>query len=202
MLTVIMGGMFSEKTTELIRRGRRAKRAGHRVLYMKPEVDNRYAEEKIVTHDGIEVDSVVIRNDQRFDLGEIINKYDVICIDEVQFFGDEIIVAINTLIMNGKTVIVAGLDMSYNAEPFKTTAILATFAEEVVKLKAVCSSCGTDAWISYRKTKSTELVELGSDEAYKPLCRSCYVRQSHADYLDSQEQTQIENTPEVIEHAE
>lgn len=196
MLTVIMGGMFSEKTTELIRRGRRAKRAGKRVLYMKPEVDNRYSEEEIVTHDGIKVDSMVIKKNEPFELQKVVDNYDVICIDEVQFFGDEIIVAANTLIMAGKTVIVAGLDMSYNAEPFKTTAIFATFAEEIVKLKAVCSSCGTDAWISYRTTKSEELVELGSDEAYKPLCRSCYVQHR------VMEQQQIEDNSGVIEHAE
>lgn len=199
MLTVIMGGMFSEKTTELIRRGRRAKRAGHRVLYMKPEVDNRYAEEEIVTHDGIKVDSIVVRKDKPVDLNGIIENYDVICIDEVQFFDDEIIVAANTLIINGKTVIAAGLDMTYSAEPFKTTAILAMFAEEVVKLKAVCSSCGNDAWISYRTTDSEELVELGSDESYKPLCRTCFVEHK---VMEFEKKQQIENTPEVIEHAE
>lgn len=175
MLTVIMGGMFSEKTTELIRRGRRAKRAGKRVVYIKPAIDTRYSAEKIVSHDGVEVDSIVVGNENPLNVEELHDNYDVICIDEVQFMHESVVGILNLLAVD-RHVIVAGLDMTYNGSMFTTTTYLAAFAEEVVKLHAVCSDCGDDAWISHRTTESDDLIELGSDQEYRPLCRKCFVK--------------------------
>lgn len=174
MITAIVGGMFSEKTTELIRRGRRARRAGKRVVYIKPAVDNRYSEDKIVSHDGVEVDSILIGGDG-IDWQEIANNYDVVCVDEVQFLDLEHLRYFIGMAESGIEVITAGLDMSFDAKPFQMTMLLMVYAEEVVKLHAVCSACGKPAWISYRKTNSKETVELGSDKEYTPLCRQCYV---------------------------
>lgn len=175
MLTVIMGGMFSEKTTELIRRGRRAKRAGKRVVYVKPSTDTRYSAEKVVSHDGVEVDSIVVDSNNPLDISELREKYDVICIDEVQFMHESVVGLLNTLAVD-RDVIVAGLDLTYDGAVFSTTMYLSAFAEEVVKLHAVCAECGTDSWISHRLTDSEEVVELGSDKEYRPLCRKCFVK--------------------------
>lgn len=185
MLTVIMGGMFSEKTTELIRRGRRAKRAGKRVVYVKPSTDTRYSAEKIVSHDGLEVDSIVIGKENPIDIQTLYDNYDVICIDEVQFISSEVVGLLNTLAVE-RHVIVAGLDMTYNGDIFDTTMKLAAYAEEVVKLHAVCSECGDDSWISQRLTDSQEIVELGSDNEYRPMCRKCFVK----NYLQNKENEQ------------
>ncbi|MDR7207625.1 thymidine kinase [Priestia megaterium] len=173
MLTVIAGGMFAEKSTELQRRGKRLTRAGKNVVYFKPEFDNRYSETEIVTHDGQKVKAGNVPTDTPETIFMALPKFtDVILIDEIQFFNAGIIAVINHLLKDGYSVIVAGLDMDSDAKPFDVTATLMALAEEVVKLKAVCSRCGDDAWVTYNDNKINR-IELGTDE-YTPMCRYCY----------------------------
>ncbi|MGG0487229.1 thymidine kinase [Priestia aryabhattai] len=182
MLTAITGGMFAEKSTELQRRGKRLKRAGKRVAYFKPEMDTRYSKEKIVTHDGAEVDAINIAHNAPIQITsrQYFDNYDVFLIDEVQFFNTNILTAIDTLLLGDKTVIVAGLDMDFKAHPFFITATLSMLAEEVVKLHAVCTECGSDAWVTAKKSKlPTPRIQLGSDDLYYPLCRKCYRKQTN-----------------------
>ncbi|PDY93253.1 thymidine kinase [Bacillus anthracis] len=173
-LTVIAGGMFAEKTTELQRRGRRLKRAGKRVAYFKPAMDTRYSENEIVTHDGAKVEAINIHENAPLQLTsrEYFENYDVFLIDEVQFFHSYIMTAIETLLREGKTVIVAGLDLDFKAQPFFKMGALMLMAENVVKLHAVCSECGDDAWVSH-KEEGGQRIQLGTDE-YTPMCRKCF----------------------------
>lgn len=172
-LTVIAGGMFAEKTTELQRRGRRLTRAGKRVAYFKPEMDTRYSENEIVTHDGLKVAAINISHKRPIDIF-VFNylQYDVYLIDEIQFFELNIIGVIESLLQEGKTVIVAGLDLDFEAKPFTVTSHLMAMAENVVKLHAVCSECGDDAWVSHKEDNG-QRIQLGTDE-YTPMCRKCY----------------------------
>ena len=173
-LTVIAGGMFAEKTTELQRRGRRLKRAGKKVAYFKPDMDTRYSVNQIVTHDGAKVDAINIGTKVPLNLTsrEYFEEYDVFLIDEVQFFHSTVMTAIETLLREGKTVIVAGLDLDFKAHPFFTVSALMSIAENVVKLHAVCSECGSNAWVSH-KEEGGQRIQLGTDE-YKPMCRKCF----------------------------
>jgi thymidine kinase len=173
MLTVIAGGMFSEKTTELQRRGKRLTRAGKKVIYFKPDFDNRYSENEIVSHDGKRVPAYNLPTVEPHMLfNEEYKQYEVILIDEIQFFPSVIVTIIEILLKQGKTVIVAGLDLDFEAKPFTVTSQLMAIAEDVVKLKAVCSECGTDSWVSYKEPNGKR-IELGTNE-YKPLCRTCF----------------------------
>ncbi|UTV34903.1 thymidine kinase [Bacillus altitudinis] len=174
MLTVITGGMFAEKSTELLRRGRRLKRAGKKVGYFKPAFDSRYSEHEIVTHDGAKVEAFIIKTNAPIQITsrEYFNNFDVFLIDEVQFFDSTITLAVQTLLEAGKEVIVAGLDMDYKAQPFFVTAGLMSIAEDVVKLKAVCAECKSDAWVSF-KAENGKRLQLGTNE-YTPLCRKCF----------------------------
>lgn len=175
MLTVICGGMFSEKSTELQRRGRRLERAGKKVAYFKPDFDDRYSVNELVTHDGGKVPAINIKTSIPEEL--VVNEhliYDVFLIDEIQFFTADVIAVISYLLHHDKTVIVAGLDMDFESKPFFITASLMAIAEEVVKLKAVCSSCGSDSWVSFKEPNG-QRIQLGTDE-YKPLCRKCFYK--------------------------
>lgn len=174
MITVIAGGMYSEKTTELQRRGKRLQRAGKRVVFIKPEMDNRYSENEVVTHDGNSVESINMPTTDPEKLFEIANEYDVFCIDEIQFFDAKIVEILNSFACHGREIIVAGLDLAHDGSLFTVTASLMGYAETVVKINAVCATCGDDAWITEKVGGSEELVELGSDEIYKPICRRCY----------------------------
>jgi len=181
MLTVICGGMFSEKTTELQRRGKRLKRAGKNVVYFKPEMDDRYSKENIVSHDGMEVEAINVQTDiPEVFYFKIPHRTEVILIDEIQFFHEDIIKVIDYLLEDGFTIIVAGLDLDFEGKPFSVTSNLMAKAEQVVKLHAVCTNCGTDAWVSYKEPNGKR-IELGTDE-YKPLCRHCFNKKSKGGY--------------------
>jgi len=173
MLTVICGGMFAEKSTELQRRGKRLKRAGKNVLYVKPDFDNRYSEEELVTHDGQRVPALSIDIDVPHILfPQIPERTEVILIDEIQFFHEDIVRVIDILLEEGLTIIVAGLDLDFGGKPFSITSNLMAKAEEVVKLHAVCTGCGNDAWVSYKEPNG-QRIQLGTDE-YEPMCRKCF----------------------------
>lgn len=173
-LTVIAGSMFAEKTTELQRRGRRLKRAGKRVAYFKPAMDTRYSENELVSHDGARVEAINIDENAPIQITsrEYFENYDVFLIDEVQFFHSHIMTAIETLLREGKTVIVAGLDLDFKGHPFFKMGALMLMAENVVKLHAVCSNCGDDGWVSH-KEEGGQRIQLGTDE-YTPMCRKCF----------------------------
>jgi thymidine kinase len=173
-LSLIVGGMFSGKSTELQRQGRRKELAGKRVLFVKPKIDNRYTEGAISTHDGQDVKAVVIDHVNEIIVLSQHLELDVVCIDEVQFFDIEILQVIEHLLRRGIDVVASGLDLDRFGEPFGAVPVLAMKAEKLTKLNAVCSSCGDDAWVSAGQFKSDSQIEVGEKDKYTPLCRSCY----------------------------
>ena len=102
--------------------------------------------------------------------------YDVIGIDEAQFFDDGIVNVCNQLAYNGIRVIVAGLDMDYLGKPFGPMPKLLSIADEVTKVHAICVKCGSLAYASHRLVKNDSQVMLGEKEEYEPLCRDCFKR--------------------------
>lgn len=170
-LIINCGGMFSGKTTALQQQGERYLLAKKKVVFIKPSMDIRYSDLKIVTHAGREVEAYSVGVDT--DLSEFKN-YEVILIDEIQFFEKSILAAIDSLLKKGKTVIVAGLDMDFEGNPFTITSQLMGMADTVNKYKAICQECGEEATFSYRCDKSKEVIVLGEKDKYKPLCRRCF----------------------------
>lgn len=170
-LTVNVGGMFSGKSTELQRQGKRHMMAGHKVVFLKPAYDNRYRDDKIVTHDGQYVEAINVTN-------TITNKAsvdaDVILIDEAQFLPYGILNEIRWLLREGKTIYISGLDMDSNGRGYLVMEGLMTMADNVQKFKAVCEECGADATFTGKRVNNGVRHELGSKELYIPLCRKCY----------------------------
>lgn len=180
-LTVIVGSMFSGKSTELKRQGKRHELAQKVVAYFKPNIDDRYVPTAITTHDGTYVDAYVVKKSQEIvgvvdQMEQQVGFVSVVCIDEVQFFDDEIVNAVKALLVHGTDVIVAGLDLDRFARPFGKVPELLAYAEEVVKVHAVCSDCGNDSWISYSDTQDQNQVVVGEKDIYRPLCRDCYFK--------------------------
>ena len=110
-IEVICGSMFSGKTEELIRRVKRAKLAKQKVKIFKPKQDTRYSKKKVTSHDNNSIKSKPVNSPEK--ILELSEKFDIIGIDEAQFFDDSIIDVCNKLANAGKRVIVAGLDMDY-----------------------------------------------------------------------------------------
>ena len=170
-IEVICGSMFSGKTEELIRRLKRVKIANLRVEIFKPAIDTRFDEVKIVSHDTNAITSTPVENSHAILM--LAHDVEVVGIDEAQFFDDEISNVCEQLAQKGIRVIVAGLDMDYQGNPFGQMPNLLAKADYITKLHAICQVCGNIANISYRKTKEGGQVLLGEKDIYEPRCRIC-----------------------------
>ncbi len=173
-IEVICGSMFSGKTEELIRRLKRARIARQKVEIFKPAVDTRYDETDVVSHDAKAVSSTPVENASQILF--YAQDFEVVGIDEAQFFGEELVSVCNELARNGKRVIVAGLDMDYLGSPFGPIPKLMAIAEYVTKVHAICIRCGNLANYSHRTVKDDNLVVLGETDVYEPLCRQCFLK--------------------------
>lgn len=171
-IEVITGSMFSGKTEELIRRIKRARIARQKVEIFKPEVDKRYDNVKVVSHDENSIISTPVQTSWQILL--YVQDADVVGIDEAQFFDSELSAACNQLANRGIRVIVAGLDMDYLGKPFGPIPNLMATAEYVTKVHAICIRCGHLAHHSHRIINSNNLVVIGEKESYEPLCRTCF----------------------------
>ncbi|MBU3714359.1 MAG: thymidine kinase [Ferruginibacter sp.] len=170
-IEVICGSMFSGKTEELIRRLKRVKIANLKVEIFKPALDKRYDETKIVSHDTNSIHSTPVESAQSILL--LAQDVDVVGIDEAQFFDPGISKVCEELALRGIRVIVAGLDMDYQGNPFGQMPNLLAIADYITKLHAICMKCGNIANISYRKIAEGGQVLLGEKDIYEPRCRNC-----------------------------
>ncbi|MGM0545124.1 MAG: thymidine kinase [Bacteroidota bacterium] len=171
-IEVVCGGMFSGKTEELIRRAKRAHIAGQKVVVVKPKVDNRYDDEDVVSHNQNTLPGLVVDTADQIIL--LTGEAEVVCIDEAQFFDLQLINVANTLANDGKRVIVAGLDMDFEGQPFEPMPQMLAIAEYVTKLHAVCAESGTMAHYSQRVVENKDRVLVGETDAYEPRARHCY----------------------------
>lgn len=176
-IEVICGSMFSGKTEELIRRLRRAEFANQKLLLFKPKLDNRYSDEKVMSHNGSTFEAIQLEKSS--DLLKHWNKEKIVAIDETQFFDMEIVTVATELANKGVRVICAGLDMDYKGNPFGPMPFMLASAEYVTKVHAICMSCGVPAQFSHRITNDDQQVMLGAKEEYEPLCRFCYNKIQH-----------------------
>lgn len=171
-IEVVCGGMFSGKTEELIRRARRAHIAGQRVVMVKPKLDSRYSPDDVVSHNETMMPGLVVDTADQIVL--LTGNAEVICIDEAQFFDERIVEVVNTLANDGKRVIVAGLDMDFEGQPFEPMPKLLAVAEYVTKLHAICAESGMMAHYSQRVVENQDRVLVGESEAYEPRARHCF----------------------------
>lgn len=172
-MEVICGSMFSGKTEELIRRLRRAEMAGQKVEIFKPQIDTRYDEENVVSHNQNEIRSTPISSSNEILI--LGSTCDVVGIDEAQFFDDGIIEVANKLANNGIRVVIAGLDMDFKGRPFGPMPHLMATAEYVTKVHAICKKTGNLANYSMRINQNEDLVELGEEDAYEAVSRRVFL---------------------------
>lgn len=171
-IEVICGSMFSGKTEELIRRLKRAKIANQRVEIFKPRLDTRYDDSRVVSHDANSILSTPIDHSSK--LLSLAEGFEVIGVDEAQFFDMELPTACQELALRGIRIIVAGLDMDYRGKPFGPMPDLLAVAEYITKVHAICPHCGNLATHSYRLSQDNSAVLLGEKDLYEPRCRTCY----------------------------
>jgi thymidine kinase len=188
-IETIVGPMFSGKSEELIRRLKRARIARQRVACFKPDIDLRYHRTSIASHSSQTHDASTVTNVEHLkaELYPHLDDIDVIGIDEAQFFDNTILPLTVELVHLGKRIILAGLDTTFNAEPFGPIPALMAIADEVTKLSAVCMVCGAPAIHTQRLGQSQELVLVGAAGLYEARCRTHF-----EPFLDDQHTQQLE----------
>lgn len=170
-IEVIAGSMYSGKTEELIRRVKRAQYAKMKVQVFKPAIDDRYHVTNVTSHDQNQFCATPLKN--------IIDIWDhlqddtkVVGFDEGQFFTIELVKVCRDLAARGIRVIVAGLDMDWKAEPFEPIPTLMAIAEDVIKHRAICMTCGELATYTQKIGGDSESqVQVGSQQYYEARCR-------------------------------
>jgi thymidine kinase len=173
-IEVICGSMFSGKTEELIRRLKRAVYGKQKVQVFKPKLDKRYDHTRVVSHSQLMVTSTAV--DRATDILRLVRpETQVVGIDEVQFFGPELVGVAETLAGKGIRVICAGLDQDYLGRPFEPMPQLLCVAEYITKVLAICVVCGNPADRSQRIAPKGDRIVVGATEAYEARCRKCFV---------------------------
>lgn len=183
-LEIIIGPMFSGKTSELIRLVEREVYAKKRGAIFKIAFDRRYSAKQVVTHNGLRYDAYSIESSdegvERIRKIADSNGLDAIGVDEVNFFPRSVVALLDDLAAE-KKVIACGLNLDFRAEPFQTTMELAARADRVRYLSAVCVVCGQEATRTQRLVggkpapKESPIIAVGGKEMYEPRCRDCYV---------------------------
>lgn len=172
-LELIIGPMFSGKTTELIRRCRRLKAVGKKVLIINHKNDNRNGTHSVSTHDGVKltaksVDMVTVHWFDTFK-----DDYDVIAIDEGQFFTGlrDVVVSLKKL---GKAVIISGLQGDAEMNAWKYVGELVPLADDIIQVKALCVKCHAPAAFTRRLQPSSSQIDVGGKDKYMACCFKCY----------------------------
>ena len=179
-LSVITGPMFSNKSGELIRLATVHRIAGRKVGLFKHSLDDRYEGlEHISTHGGQSAEAEPVGSSAT--IGLVASSYEVVAVDEAQFFDDGLAEVCARLVEDGLIVIVAGLDRNFKGEPFGPMAELMALADDVMKLRAVCMKCRslegsmTQRLIDGRPaSRKSPVILIGAAETYEARCRNCH----------------------------
>ena len=175
-LEVICGPMFAGKTEELLRRVRRAEVAGRRVVVINHALDIRHGTDRVASHAGLAYPSVSATTPEEVERA-VPDGTEIVAIDEAHFFGPNLIPVAGRLADSGMTVIVAGLDVTFEGRPFEPLPSLVALAERVDKLTAICAVCGEEAVFHVRVAQSsaspTDPVaeHVGGLDKYQARCR-------------------------------
>jgi len=183
-LEVIAGPMYCGKTEELIRQVKRATIGKKKVQAFNHTIDTRYGtEKKLFSHNGQSHDSEKVSSAKEL-LRMLRKDTEIVAIDEAQWFGEELVPLVETLLERGKKVIVAGLAMTFDRKPFVPIPTLMAMADRVTKLSAICSLCGEEAVFHKRITKKKVASDsLAPDPAFvskldasvfQARCRKCF----------------------------
>jgi thymidine kinase len=170
-LEIITGCMFSGKTEELIRQLRRAEIAKLRFQTFKPEIDVRYSDDNVASHNRTLFPSIRVKTAAEI-YERVDRRVDMVAVDEGQFFETELLDVVTELAGAGKRVVVAGLDTDWRGLPFGPMPQLLAMADVITKLHAICSVCGEPATRTQRLVPTAGDVLVGSNDAYEARCRN------------------------------
>ncbi|GAX79788.1 hypothetical protein CEUSTIGMA_g7228.t1 [Chlamydomonas eustigma] len=171
---LIIGPMFAGKSTELLRRVRKAKHSGCQVAVVKSSMDTRYIQQHVTTHDGDHLPCITSSTLLPL-LDSHLKNVDIIAVDEAQFFPDLIEFVLEASESKKKSVIIAGLDGDFKRQRFGQILDIVPMADAVTKLSGKCHFCGGKSLFSLRVAADGRQALIGGLESYLPVCRNHYV---------------------------
>lgn len=172
---IYIGPMFAGKTSAMCDAVERFRIANKKCVMVKHKDDTRYNADSIVTHKGHQLTIKTIVTDDLASVYTELSKYEVVGVDEVQFFNDAVEI-IDELVRGDTIVISAGLDADFKGAPFGRINELIAMSEYVIKLQAVCHKCYADASFTERITDNLEVKLIGGHSMYNAVCRKCWVK--------------------------
>jgi len=177
-IDIIMGCMFSGKSTELIRLANRYKVLEMNVLTVNHSFDKRYHDSAVATHSQIKMDCLSIQKLQEINSNyqERYDKCDVLIIEEAQFFEGLYDFVLNACEKDNKHVLVVGLDGDSNRKEFGEILKLIPVCDSVRKLYGLCVRCkdGTKACFTKRLVDNDSQIFIGTSE-FEAVCRRHYL---------------------------
>jgi thymidine kinase len=189
-LEIFIGPMYSGKTSKLLDMYKKYTFCKIPVCVINHEIDVRYHETMLSTHDKLMIPCLqtsrlmdiwsitdldaTIENQDEINNHMLMRAAKVILINEAQFF-DDLLVAVTSMVNDGKIVYISGLDGDFERKKFGQILDLVPFCDKITKLTSLCGLCknGTPGIFSRRLTQDTEQTLIGSDN-YIPVCRKCY----------------------------
>ena len=172
-LETIVGAMFAGKTSELLKRILWAKHQNKKIIVIKPSLDDRYSNEKIITHNDLSHECYAM-NDwsttlKKFNFEK--SEVDMVFLDEIQFMDTKhTLNNVEIILSKGIDVVCAGLDQDSRGKPWETSSMLLGLSDKIVKIYGFCNVCGLEATKTYRKTEGGERTQVGAANIYEPRC--------------------------------
>lgn len=168
-----VGPMFSCKTSMLLLNLEKYRYQKKKYVVFKPTIDDRYSTDKVSSHGGNSIGSVVVNSgaDVLEHLSNLDEQPQVVAVDEA-FMIPGIAEALIYLYKLGMTIVVSTLDMSATGKTFHEPQLMLPWATKIEKLSSVCTVCGSNAYYTYKKTIGGDEIEVGSHETYEPRCFS------------------------------
>ena len=172
-LETIVGAMFAGKTSELLKRILWAKHQNKKIIVLKPIIDNRYSQEKIITHNDLSHECFAMQN-----WNDVCKEYtfkkeniDMVFLDEIQFLETSYTLQNIELILNaGIDVVCAGLDQDSRGKPWETSSMILGLSDKILKIYGFCNVCCMDAKKTYRKEEGGDRTKVGAANIYEPRC--------------------------------
>ena len=172
-LETIVGAMFAGKTSELLKRILWAKHQNQKIVVIKPSIDNRYSNNKIITHNELSHECFAMDNweSANKNYSFVKKNVDIVFLDEIQFMKtDDTINNVENILNQGIDVICAGLDQDSRGRPWETSSMLLGLSDKILKIYGFCNVCGMEATKTYRKTQGGERTQVGAANIYEPRC--------------------------------
>jgi thymidine kinase len=172
-LELIIGPMFSGKTTALINIYHKEYENNNNIKVINFSGDTRYHDSMLSTHDKVMIPCVFANKIKDVCEEKMIVSSDIILINEGQFFPDLYETVFELIEKHRKKVYICGLDGDFKREKFGQMLDLIPICDKITKLTANCVKCKLPAIFSKRLTDDEQQVVIGSSN-YAPVCRDCY----------------------------